>query len=52
MRTAGLFAIASALSITFRPDFPGIRRSVRTTSKGWASIRLNASSALAATLTS
>ena len=46
------FSSSSAWSITFSPDLPGMRRSVMTTSKGCACMRLNASSALAATVTS
>ena len=34
MRTAGLLGSARALSITLRPDFPGIRRSVRIDVEG------------------
>ncbi len=42
MSTAGRFGSASALSMIFSPDFPGMRRSVRITSNGCVSIRLNA----------
>ena len=52
MMTAGLFGSARALSMTLRPLFPGIRRSVMITSNSVASIRLKPSSALAATDTS
>ena len=52
MITTGLFGSVSTLSMTLSPDFPGIRRSVITTSNSWVSSRLKASSALLATETS